>query len=221
MVLLWYIVQSVYVCVINNVSECVCVGAHLVVLMLSVVWLSEVIMSKQWLRQQKELWGAWASCHFMTLCSSNTRGRVFLNLMCDFCRWQIQHGPTSYITRQICVCIDLYNSGNQHGSFRLCFTLSPHATWGCCVILVAFNCSKIIKPLSLAPEEILSLAEMEDTLLRNLFRGYQKWVRPVLHANDTITVRFGLKISQLVDVVRHTHTHLHRNIWSSTKSPNA
>lgn len=50
------------------------------------------------------------------------------------------------------------------------------------------------------------MAEMEDTLLRNLFRGYQKWVRPVLHANDTITVRFGLKISQLVDVVRHTHT---------------
>ncbi|GAA6080658.1 neuronal acetylcholine receptor subunit beta-3a, partial [Tachysurus ichikawai] len=27
-----------------------------------------------------------------------------------------------------------------------------------------------------------------------------KWVRPVLHANDSITVRFGLKISQLVDV---------------------
>lgn len=50
------------------------------------------------------------------------------------------------------------------------------------------------------------MAEMEDTLLRNLFRGYQKWVRPVLHANDTITVRFGLKISQLVDVVRRTHT---------------
>ncbi|XP_016084436.1 neuronal acetylcholine receptor subunit non-alpha-3-like [Sinocyclocheilus grahami] len=56
-----------------------------------------------------------------------------------------------------------------------------------------------------APEEFVSLAEMEDTLLRNLFRGYQKWVRPILHANDTITVRFGLKISQLVDVVRQTH----------------
>ncbi len=53
---------------------------------------------------------------------------------------------------------------------------------------------------------------MEDTLLRNLFRGYQKWVRPILHANDTITVRFGLKISQLVDVVRQTH--LYCNIWS-------
>lgn len=48
---------------------------------------------------------------------------------------------------------------------------------------------------------------MEDALLRNLFRGYQKWVRPVQHANDTITVRFGLKISQLVDVVRHSTQH--------------
>lgn len=66
---------------------------------------------------------------------------------------------------------------------------------------------KLFHHLFLAPEEFVSLAEMEDTLLRNLFRGYQKWVRPVLHANDTITVRFGLKISQLVDVVRHTHTH--------------
>lgn len=47
----------------------------------------------------------------------------------------------------------------------------------------------------------MSLAELEDSLLRNLFKGYQKWVRPVQHANDTITVRFGLKISQLVDVV--------------------
>lgn len=51
-------------------------------------------------------------------------------------------------------------------------------------------------------EDFVSLAEMEDSLLRNLFKGYQKWVRPVQHSNDTITVRFGLKISQLVDVVR-------------------
>lgn len=46
-----------------------------------------------------------------------------------------------------------------------------------------------------------SFAENEDALLRHLFRGYQKWIRPVKHANDTIKVYFGLKISQLVDVV--------------------
>ncbi|KAJ7335304.1 hypothetical protein JRQ81_013245 [Phrynocephalus forsythii] len=46
-----------------------------------------------------------------------------------------------------------------------------------------------------------SFAENEDALLRHLFRGYQKWIRPVKHSNDTIKVYFGLKISQLVDVV--------------------
>lgn len=46
-----------------------------------------------------------------------------------------------------------------------------------------------------------SIAENEDTLLKHLFEGYQKWVRPVENSNDTIKVLFGLKISQLVDVV--------------------
>lgn len=46
-----------------------------------------------------------------------------------------------------------------------------------------------------------SIAENEDALLRHLFQGYQKWVRPVLNSNDTIKVYFGLKLSQLVDVV--------------------
>lgn len=46
-----------------------------------------------------------------------------------------------------------------------------------------------------------SIAENEDALLKHLFEGYQKWVRPVESSNDTIKVLFGLKISQLVDVV--------------------
>lgn len=46
-----------------------------------------------------------------------------------------------------------------------------------------------------------SVAENEDALLKHLFQGYQKWVRPVENSNDTIKVLFGLKISQLVDVV--------------------
>ena len=61
--------------------------------------------------------------------------------------------------------------------------------------------------LSSAPGEFVSLAEMECTLLKNLFQGYQRWVRPTQHANDTVTVRFGLKISQLVDVVRPHGAH--------------
>ncbi|KAG7461650.1 hypothetical protein MATL_G00193370 [Megalops atlanticus] len=62
------------------------------------------------------------------------------------------------------------------------------------------------------PGEFVSLAEMEDTLLRNLFQGYQKWVRPIQHANDTITVRFGLKISQLVDVDEKNQL-MTTNVW--------
>lgn len=49
-----------------------------------------------------------------------------------------------------------------------------------------------------------SVAEHEDALLRHLFQGYQKWVRPVLNSSDTMKVYFGLKISQLVDVVSDT-----------------
>ncbi|XP_028833332.1 neuronal acetylcholine receptor subunit beta-3a isoform X2 [Denticeps clupeoides] len=75
----------------------------------------------------------------------------------------------------------------------------------CCVVAAA---SATIE----APEDFVSLAELEDTLLRNLFRGYQKWVRPVLHANDTITVRFGLKISQLVDVDEKNQL-MTTNVW--------
>lgn len=56
-----------------------------------------------------------------------------------------------------------------------------------------------------AAREFVSLAEREDALLRDLFQGYQRWVRPILHANHTVKVRFGLKISQLVDVVRKAH----------------
>ncbi|XP_028661865.2 neuronal acetylcholine receptor subunit beta-3a [Erpetoichthys calabaricus] len=63
-----------------------------------------------------------------------------------------------------------------------------------------------------ASRDFISLAETEDALLQNLFRGYQKWVRPVLHSNDTITVKFGLKISQLVDVDEKNQL-MTTNVW--------
>ncbi|XP_055488368.1 neuronal acetylcholine receptor subunit beta-3-like [Leucoraja erinacea] len=56
------------------------------------------------------------------------------------------------------------------------------------------------------------LAEMEDTLLKNLFLGYQKWVRPVRNRNDTIRVKFGLEISQLVDVDEKNQL-MATNVW--------
>ncbi|XP_021236958.1 neuronal acetylcholine receptor subunit beta-3 isoform X3 [Numida meleagris] len=57
-----------------------------------------------------------------------------------------------------------------------------------------------------------SVAENEDALLRHLFQGYQKWVRPVENSNDTIQVLFGLKISQLVDVDEKNQL-MTTNVW--------
>lgn len=50
--------------------------------------------------------------------------------------------------------------------------------------------------------KLSSYAKAEDKLFKYLFGDYQKWVRPVDHLNQTIRVKFGLAISQLVDVVR-------------------
>lgn len=49
--------------------------------------------------------------------------------------------------------------------------------------------------------KLSSFAKAEDKLFRYLFGNYQKWVRPVEYLNQTIRVKFGLAISQLVDVV--------------------
>ncbi|KAM9091090.1 neuronal acetylcholine receptor subunit alpha-5 isoform 1-T1 [Megaptera novaeangliae] len=45
------------------------------------------------------------------------------------------------------------------------------------------------------------VAKHEDSLFKDLFQDYERWVRPVEHLNDKIKIKFGLAISQLVDVV--------------------
>lgn len=45
------------------------------------------------------------------------------------------------------------------------------------------------------------VAKHEDSLFKDLFQDYERWVRPVEHLNDKIGIKFGLAISQLVDVV--------------------
>ncbi|XP_038603309.1 neuronal acetylcholine receptor subunit beta-3 isoform X1 [Tachyglossus aculeatus] len=65
---------------------------------------------------------------------------------------------------------------------------------------------------SSAAVEFSSIAENEDALLRSLFQGYQKWIRPVVNSNDTIKVYFGLKISQLVDVDEKNQL-MTTNVW--------
>ncbi|KAL0168948.1 hypothetical protein M9458_037170, partial [Cirrhinus mrigala] len=50
------------------------------------------------------------------------------------------------------------------------------------------------------PPVLSSYAKTEDKLFKHLFSSYQKWVRPVEDLNGTVQVKFGLAISQLVDV---------------------
>ena len=44
--------------------------------------------------------------------------------------------------------------------------------------------------------------QAEDRLFKHLFRGYNRWARPVPNTSDVVIVRFGLSIAQLIDVVR-------------------
>lgn len=47
-----------------------------------------------------------------------------------------------------------------------------------------------------------SHSQAEDRLFKHLFRGYNRWARPVPNTSDVVIVRFGLSIAQLIDVVR-------------------
>nr|KAF6367928.1 cholinergic receptor nicotinic beta 3 subunit [Myotis myotis] len=84
---------------------------------------------------------------------------------------------------------------------------------GCILVLAVLGVTPSGSLMILAAAgEFRSIAETEDVLLRHLFQGYQKWVRPVLNSNDTIKVHFGLKISQLVDVDEKNQL-MTTNVW--------
>lgn len=70
--------------------------------------------------------------------------------------------------------------------------------------MLAGDLQRISFFFSYLPEvpKLSSYAKAEDTLFKYLFGSYEKWVRPVEQLNQTIRVKFGLAISQLVDVVR-------------------
>uniref|UniRef100_A0A8D0L4G7 Acetylcholine receptor subunit alpha n=1 Tax=Sphenodon punctatus TaxID=8508 RepID=A0A8D0L4G7_SPHPU len=56
------------------------------------------------------------------------------------------------------------------------------------------------------------IAKSEDRLFKHLFQDYQRWVRPVEWLNDTIKVKFGLAITQLVDVDEKNQL-MTTNVW--------
>uniref|UniRef100_A0A3P9IGW1 Neuronal acetylcholine receptor subunit alpha-5 n=1 Tax=Oryzias latipes TaxID=8090 RepID=A0A3P9IGW1_ORYLA len=65
---------------------------------------------------------------------------------------------------------------------------------------------------SLRVPKLSSYAKAEDTLFKHLFGTYQKWVRPIEYLNQTIPVKFGLAISQLVDVDEKKQL-MTTNVW--------
>ncbi|KAF7237813.1 Neuronal acetylcholine receptor subunit alpha-5 [Varanus komodoensis] len=56
------------------------------------------------------------------------------------------------------------------------------------------------------------IAKSEDRLFKHLFEDYERWVRPVERLNDTIKVKFGLAITQLVDVDEKNQL-MTTNVW--------
>ncbi|XP_006871000.1 PREDICTED: neuronal acetylcholine receptor subunit alpha-5 [Chrysochloris asiatica] len=57
-----------------------------------------------------------------------------------------------------------------------------------------------------------SIAKHEDRLFKDLFEDYERWIRPVEHMNDKIKIKFGLAISQLVDVDEKNQL-MTTNVW--------
>ncbi|KAJ8249051.1 hypothetical protein GJAV_G00230650 [Gymnothorax javanicus] len=65
---------------------------------------------------------------------------------------------------------------------------------------------------SLGTPKLSAYVKTEDKLFKHLFSNYHKWVRPVEHLNGTVRVKFGLAISQLVDVDEKNQL-MTTNVW--------
>ncbi|XP_033840604.2 neuronal acetylcholine receptor subunit alpha-5 [Periophthalmus magnuspinnatus] len=78
------------------------------------------------------------------------------------------------------------------------------------LLLLLFSCNHLCH--SLRVPNLSSYAKAEDKLFKYLFGSYQKWVRPVEYLNQTINVKFGLAISQLVDVDEKNQL-MTTNVW--------
>lgn len=63
----------------------------------------------------------------------------------------------------------------------------------------AYN-NKCVFALFLSISAVLG-SEDEERLVRDLFRGYNKLIRPVQNMTQTVDVRFGLAFVQLINVV--------------------
>ncbi|XP_076012252.1 neuronal acetylcholine receptor subunit alpha-5 [Genypterus blacodes] len=87
---------------------------------------------------------------------------------------------------------------------------SGGATTSLTLLLLLLCCCHLCH--SMLVPKLSSYAVAEDKLFKYLFGNYQKWVRPVEYLNQTIRVKFGLAISQLVDVDEKKQL-MTTNVW--------
>lgn len=76
-------------------------------------------------------------------------------------------------------------------------------------IRVSFNVTEFFINFLLTRVHKGFCSEDEERLVRDLFRGYNKLVRPVKNMSMKVDVRFGLTFTQLISVVS---TLIHRCI---------
>ncbi len=60
-------------------------------------------------------------------------------------------------------------------------------------------------------------SQEEERLVRDLFRGYNKLIRPVQNMTQKVEVAFGLAFIQLINVVRFAST----KFWAWSLGPRA
>eukprot|EP00058_Branchiostoma_floridae_P026745 XP_002612236.1 hypothetical protein BRAFLDRAFT_238127 [Branchiostoma floridae] len=58
--------------------------------------------------------------------------------------------------------------------------------------------------------------QSEERLFRDLFRDYNKWIRPVANISNIVVIEFGLAIAQLLDVDEKNQI-MTTNVWLKQK----
>lgn len=70
-----------------------------------------------------------------------------------------------------------------------------------CKLYVTHTFFKLTDCVYLLLHPSVSCSEDEERLVRDLFRGYNKLIRPVQNMTQKVDVRFGLAFVQLINVV--------------------
>lgn len=54
------------------------------------------------------------------------------------------------------------------------------------------------------------MTRYEDLLFKNLFKDYNREIRPVLKESDSVEAQFGFALSEIIDLVRKDAQFVHK-----------